>query len=120
MVSKIVNKEELDGLLLDLKNTRTSILLLKKKKGLNLEEKEELQNFLLRINGDIQIVVNKKIPEGDGNKSQTLESIGDILGVSRERVRQIEATGLKKLLTPKTGRALRPYLGMNMFNRGGQ
>ncbi len=33
----------------------------------------------------------------EGNEPETLESIGGTLGVSRERVRQIEAAGLRKL-----------------------
>ncbi len=36
--------------------------------------------------------------------------IGRKLGLSRERVRQIEASALKKLKHPNTGRVLRLYL----------
>lgn len=40
----------------------------------------------------------------------TLEEIAKILGITRERVRQIEAQALKKLKTPKIGRKLKEYL----------
>lgn len=40
----------------------------------------------------------------------TLEEIAKILGITRERVRQIEAQALKKLKTPRIGRKLKEYL----------
>ncbi len=40
----------------------------------------------------------------------TLAEIGEILGVTRERVRQIEKAALKKLRHPSVGRRLRDYL----------
>ena len=47
-----------------------------------------------------------------GAADLTLEEIGLILGVTRERVRQIEASALKKLKHPKIGRILRAYTEM--------
>lgn len=47
-----------------------------------------------------------------GSSDLTLEEIGLILGVTRERVRQIEASALKKLKHPKIGRILREYMTM--------
>jgi len=38
------------------------------------------------------------------------EEIAKVLGISRERVRQIEAQALKKLKAPQTGKKLRDYL----------
>ncbi len=38
----------------------------------------------------------------DGNKVQTLDEIGKQLGVTRERVRQIETKAIRKLRAPKT------------------
>ena len=47
-----------------------------------------------------------------GSADLTLEEIGLVLGVTRERVRQIEASALKKLKHPKIGRILREYMMM--------
>ncbi|WP_151900469.1 sigma factor-like helix-turn-helix DNA-binding protein [Sulfurimonas hydrogeniphila] len=48
----------------------------------------------------------KSIKNGD----YTLEEIAKILGITRERVRQIEAQALKKLKSPKIGKKLREYV----------
>jgi len=41
---------------------------------------------------------------------RTLEEVGAILGITRERVRQIETAALRALATPKNKRLLREYL----------
>jgi RNA polymerase primary sigma factor len=46
----------------------------------------------------------------DGNEPMTLEEIGTVLGVTRERVRQIKERGLSRLRKSKA-RALAPLLG---------
>lgn len=43
---------------------------------------------------------------------QTLQTIGDRMGVTRERVRQIEDKALKKLYGSKKAQKLKPYLEM--------
>lgn len=40
----------------------------------------------------------------------TLEEIGDVLHVTRERVRQIESSAIKKLKHPKIGKAIKAYM----------
>lgn len=46
----------------------------------------------------------------DGEDPRTLEETGSIYGVTRERIRQVEAASLKKLRHPIRSAALRPYL----------
>ena len=48
----------------------------------------------------------KSIKSGD----YTLEEIAKILGITRERVRQIETQALKKLKSPNIGRKLKDYV----------
>jgi RNA polymerase primary sigma factor len=47
----------------------------------------------------------------DRTESLTLSEIGDALGVTRERIRQIEATALRKLRHPSRSRKLREFAG---------
>ena len=48
----------------------------------------------------------------EGDHSATLEEIGERFNLTRERVRQIEASALKKLKHPGIGRILRAYMEM--------
>ncbi len=50
----------------------------------------------------------------DDDSSHTLEEVGKIFKVTRERVRQIEAKALKKLRHPSRSRRLRPFLDMSI------
>jgi RNA polymerase primary sigma factor len=45
-----------------------------------------------------------------GGEPQTLEEVGQVFGVTRERIRQIEARTLAKLRTPELSDQLRDYL----------
>ena len=46
---------------------------------------------------------------GDGHQ-YPLEKVGERLGVTRERVRQIEAEALRKLRSPKLSERFQDYL----------
>ncbi|MEK7497402.1 MAG: RNA polymerase sigma factor RpoD [Patescibacteria group bacterium] len=46
----------------------------------------------------------------DAGKQMTLEQVGKVFGVTRERIRQIEAKALRKLRHPARRRALKDYL----------
>jgi RNA polymerase primary sigma factor len=50
----------------------------------------------------------------EDDSSHTLEDVGKIFKVTRERVRQIEAKALKKLRHPSRSRRLRPFLDMSL------
>ena len=71
---------------------------------------DTVMSRLLECNYDIQHI-NYSLKHC-GSTEFTLEEIGLILGVSRERVRQIEASAIKKLKHPKIGRILKRYLAI--------
>ena len=52
-----------------------------------------------------RIVLQLRFGLGDGHQ-YPLEKVGEQLGVTRERVRQIEAEALRKLRSPRLYRAL--------------
>lgn len=46
----------------------------------------------------------------DGNRPRTLEEIGKIYGITRERIRQIEAKALRRLRHPSKSKILRDFI----------
>jgi RNA polymerase primary sigma factor len=70
---------------------------------------EAVQAALLELSPREQEVVRLRFGLEDG-RIRTLEEVGRIFGVTRERVRQIEAKTLAKLRQPTVSRSLHAYL----------
>lgn len=71
--------------------------------------KESLEVVLSSLKEKEQKVLRYRFGLDDG-KARTLEEIGVIFGVTRERVRQIEAKALRKLTHPSRSRKLEDFL----------
>ena len=76
--------------------------------------KEDLQNQIDQILGQLnereQAVVRMRFGLMTDASDRTLEEIGRELSVTRERVRQIESSAIKKLKHPKVGKNLKNYV----------
>ena len=76
--------------------------------------KEDLQGQIDQILGQLnereQAVVRMRFGLMDDASDRTLEEIGKELNVTRERVRQIESSAIKKLKHPKVGKNLKNYV----------
>jgi RNA polymerase primary sigma factor len=71
--------------------------------------KEHLDQILTSLNAREGRVIRLRFGLHDG-KRYTLEEVGQKFGVTRERIRQIEAAALRKLRHPRRSRHLRDYL----------
>lgn len=60
---------------------------------------DAVQQLLSRLNEREQEVISLRFGLADG-KDRTLEEVGQMFGVTRERIRQIEAKALRKLTNP--------------------
>ncbi len=76
--------------------------------------KEDLQGqidqILAQLNEREQAVVRMRFGLMHDASDRTLEEIGKELSVTRERVRQIESSAIKKLKHPKVGKNLKNYV----------
>lgn len=71
--------------------------------------KEQMQDVLDSLDERERRVLELRFGLVDG-QSRTLEEVGEEFGVTRERIRQIEAKALRKLRHPIRSRKLRDYL----------
>ncbi|MCG3208087.1 MAG: RNA polymerase sigma factor SigA [Anaerolineae bacterium] len=72
--------------------------------------KEQLHEILTSLSERERRVLEMRFGLTDG-QGRTLEEVGSEFGVTRERIRQIEAKALRKLRHPIRSRKLRDYLG---------
>lgn len=71
--------------------------------------KDEISEVLLTLTEREERVIRLRFGLEDG-KSRTLEEVGQMFGVTRERIRQIEAKALRKLRHPSRSRKLKDYM----------
>ncbi|MBR2840419.1 MAG: RNA polymerase sigma factor RpoD [Bacilli bacterium] len=72
--------------------------------------KDEISEVLLTLTEREEKVIRLRFGLEDG-RPRTLEEVGQLFGVTRERIRQIEAKALRKLRHPSRSRKLKDYMG---------
>ncbi len=72
--------------------------------------REQIETVLDQLNEREKAVIKLRFGIMDDESDRTLEEIGKELSVTRERVRQIESSAIKKLKHPKVGRRLKNYI----------
>lgn len=71
--------------------------------------KEQLEEVLDTLTNREEKVLRLRFGLTDG-RARTLEEVGQVFGVTRERIRQIEAKALRKLRHPTRSKKLKDYL----------
>ncbi|MBI2027980.1 MAG: RNA polymerase sigma factor RpoD [Candidatus Levybacteria bacterium] len=71
--------------------------------------KEQVERVLLTLSDRERRVLEERFGLKDG-KPKTLEEVGRMFAVTRERIRQIEAKALRKLRHPSRGNKLKDYV----------
>ena len=71
--------------------------------------KEQLENVLDTLTDREENVLRLRFGLEDG-RTRTLEEVGKVFGVTRERIRQIEAKALRKLRHPSRSKQLKDFL----------
>jgi RNA polymerase primary sigma factor len=77
---------------------------------MNDDLNRQIDEVLEQLNEREQAVVRMRFGLLGDKSDRTLEEIGKELSVTRERVRQIESSAIKKLKHPKVGRKLKNYI----------
>jgi RNA polymerase primary sigma factor len=72
--------------------------------------KDQIDEVLDQLNEREKAVIRMRFGLLSDESDRTLEEIGKELSVTRERVRQIESSAIKKLKHPKVGRKLKNYI----------
>ena len=72
--------------------------------------KEQLESVLDTLTDREENVLRLRFGLDDGGRTRTLEEVGKVFGVTRERIRQIEAKALRKLRHPSRSKQLRDFL----------
>ena len=72
--------------------------------------KDQISEVLDQLNEREKKVIEMRFGLMPDESDRTLEEIGQELNVTRERVRQIESSAIKKLKHPKVGRKLKNYI----------
>ena len=71
---------------------------------------KQIDDVLDQLNEREKAVIRMRFGLLEDESDRTLEEIGKELSVTRERVRQIESSAIKKLKHPKVGRKLKNYI----------
>ena len=77
--------------------------------AINSKLKDEISEVLLTLTEREEQVLKLRFGLEDGT-CRTLEEVGNMFGVTRERIRQIEAKALRKLRHPSRSKKLKDYL----------
>jgi RNA polymerase primary sigma factor len=77
---------------------------------MNDDLNQQIDEVLSQLNEREQAVIRMRFGLLEDMSDRTLEEIGKELNVTRERVRQIESSAIKKLKHPKVGRKLKNYI----------
>ena len=72
--------------------------------------KDQISEVLDQLSDREKAVIEMRFGLMPDESDRTLEEIGKELNVTRERVRQIESSAIKKLKHPKVGRKLKSYI----------
>jgi RNA polymerase primary sigma factor len=71
--------------------------------------KEEIDKVLSTLTPREEKIIRMRLGIGE-NADSTLEEVGDVFGLTRERIRQIEAKALRKLQHPSRKKRLESFL----------
>ena len=77
--------------------------------AINLSLKETMASMLMKLSPREERIIRMRFGFEDGNP-RTLEEVGQVFAVTRERIRQIEAKALRKLRHPSRSSRVRTFL----------